>query len=280
MLLLFLIAVTGFEYLVVDPVAERVGMGYALFGDGYSVNYNPAGIILTDKPYYSISYMNYICGTHFGYLGYEKREMGIGIRYFYSGKMKKTNATGYELGSFSTNFLDLNAGKSFYIKSILFGVTVKFVYENIDTLFSGGLGCDLGILYFFSAQNIQTGIAVKNIGTTVKPFIDEKERLPYEINLGIVKRLQDNWIGLDIVKPAVEGLKWRFGGEYGITPGFSLKASYSSLLSEMKLGTGVDFLTGLNIGFAIKRTPLVINYIYAPYFSLGQSHRVSIKLGG
>ena len=83
-LTLLLAANIGFEYLTVDPIAHRVGMGYAQFADGYSVSYNPAGLSYNFDSYYSVSYLSYIGDTHFGYLGYEKNQLGLGIRYFHT----------------------------------------------------------------------------------------------------------------------------------------------------------------------------------------------------
>ena len=68
-LMLFLTATIAYEYLLVDPIAHRAGMGYAQFDDGYSVFYNPAGLAYTVGSYYSASYLNYWVDTQFGYLG-------------------------------------------------------------------------------------------------------------------------------------------------------------------------------------------------------------------
>jgi len=69
-ILLILINTTGYEFMLVDPVAHRIGMGCALFGDGFTLHYNPGGLGFSDDTYYSSSYLNYIAGTHLGYLGY------------------------------------------------------------------------------------------------------------------------------------------------------------------------------------------------------------------
>lgn len=283
MLIFFIIAVTGFEYLLVDPIAQRVGMGYGLGADGYSVHYNPAGLSYSTstETYYSTAYLNYIGGTHFGFLGFERSQIGLGIKYFYSGSMKKTDALGNEYGTFSTNFIDLNLGKGFFLKDIGLGASIKLVYENIDTLFSLGAGFDIGGLYILTPKNIQIGLAIKNIGSSMKPFIQSNETFPYEINLGFVKRFNEGWLGLDLVKPALVSFGVRLGGEYALNSMFSVKASYNSMLSSMRTGdNGLDILTGLVIGFAIKKSPILINYAYAPYFELGAGHRISISLGG
>ncbi len=280
MIVLLIMAVTGFEYLLVDPVAERVGMGYALCGDGHNVHYNPAGMVLNSNPSYSISYLNYIGGTHFGYLDYESSLLGAGIRYFYSGKMKKTDALGQEFGYFNTNFIDLNIGKGLTMGNIIFGVSGKISYEQIDTLFSLGFGTDIGALYLLTQENIQLGLAVKNIGFSVKPFIDERESFPYELNLGAVRRFYSGWVGLDIVYSAFTNFGIRVGGEYVLNQLFSIRASYNSLLSQTKTDTGIDFIAGITTGFGIKKGQIQINYSYSPYFALGQAHRLTIRIGG
>ena len=280
-ILLFLWTITGYEYLDVDPVASRTTMGYALFGDGYSIDYNPAGLAFSFEPYYSISYLNYIAGTHLGYLGYENNQLGVGIHYLYSGSIKKTDALGNEYGNFSASFLDLNVGKGFFLGEFGFGITIKGVYENIDTLYSLGSGIDLGLLYLFPETEVQLGFSIKNIGIGIKPFTDKKESFPYEINLAGVKRIDDSWIGLDLVKNVLQGTGFRIGGSYAVTENFNINASYNSLLSSMKTGSsGFDFVTGLIIGFSIKKGQLQISYCYAPYFDLGQGHRLTISIGG
>jgi hypothetical protein len=276
-----LITSIGFEYLNVDPVAHRVGMGYALFGDGYSVHYNPGGLAFSSETYYSTSYLNYIGGTHFGFLGYERNQIGLGIRYFYSGSMKKTDEFGNEYGSFGAHFIDVNFGKGFFYKDIGLGVSIKAVYANIDTLYSLGAGVDIGALYILPDPAIQIGLAVKNIGTGIKPFVDVRETFPYEINISGIKRFPQGWVGLDIVKPALTGFGIKIGGTYSITSLFSLKASYNSLLSSMRTGSnGLDILAGLTVGFAVMTNTLVIDYSYSPYFDLGGGHRISLRLGG
>jgi len=280
MIIILLIAVTGFEYMLVDPIAQRVGMGYGLGGDGHSVHYNPAGLAYTIETQYSVSYFNYIAETHFGFLGFEHKQIGLGIRYFYSGRMKKTDIQGNEYGSFGTHFIDLNIGKGFFYKNIGVGGSVKGVYENIDSLFSFGGGLDFGVLYILTEKSVQIGCAIKNLGYSIIPFIEE-ESFPYEIDVGVVKRFPQGWVGLDIVKPTFTNLGARLGGEYSLNPIFILRISYNTMLSSMRTGeSGLDFLTGVTVGFAIRKGALQINYAYAPYFVLGNGHRITINIGG
>ncbi len=273
--------IIGYEYLSVDPVAHRVGMGYAQFGDGYNVHYNPAGLAYALGSYYSACYLNYIGDTHFGYLGYERGQVGVGFRYLNGGTMKKTDEFGAEYGSFGVHYIDINLGKGFFYKDVGLGFSIKGVYANIDTLYSLGVGVDVGALYVVPDPEIQVGLAIKNIGSGIKPFDESKESFPYEINVGVVKRFADGWLGLDMVKPALIGIGARFGGAYSVIPNFALKASYTTLLSSMKTGSsGFDFLAGLTVGFTLNTNKICVSYSYSPYFDLGGGHRISVSLGG
>jgi hypothetical protein len=280
-LIFLLTANIGFEYLTVDPIAHRVGMGYAQFADGYSVSYNPAGLSYNFGSYYSVSYLSYIGDTHFGYLGYEKNQLGLGIRYFYGGQLKKTDEWGAEHGSFGVHFIDLNVGKGFFYKGVAIGISAKVVYAKIDTLYSLGAGIDLGALYLWEESDVQVGVAVKNIGSGVKPFIETSEMFPYEINVGVMKRFTEAWLGLDLVKPALMDFGMRLGVGYSVVPNFELKASYNTLLSSIRTeSSGLEFLAGLTAGFSLKINTICVDYTYSPYFDLGGCHRLSLSLGG
>lgn len=280
MLLVFCNAV-GFEHLLVDPVAQRVGMGYAQVGDCYNVHYNPAGLAYTVTPLYAVSYCHYIGETHFGYLGMEQKQLGVGIRYFNSGSMKKTDALGQEYGTFGVHFIDMTVGKGLFYRDFAIGVSFKGLYARIDTLYSLGVGLDAGVLYLIPETELQLGLAVKNIGTGVKPYIDENESFPFEVDLSAMKFFRFGWVGIDVVKPALMNFGLRAGGAYAILENFEIKASYSTLLSSMQTGSsGLDFLAGITVGFGVKMKAFSIHYSYAPYFDLGGGHRLSLSLGG
>jgi hypothetical protein len=254
-------------------------MGYALHGDGYDVNYNPGGLAFSDNTQYSVSYLNYFGGTHFGYLGYERKQIGVGIRYFYSGSMKKVDALGQEYGSFGVHHIDISMGKGFYYKEVGLGISIKGVYTSIDTLNALGFGVDIGAMYNLQDPGLQLGLSVKNIGYGIKPFVEAREMFPYEITLGAAKVLDAGWFGLDVVKPALMGFGVRVGGAYYVNSFLNLRASYSTLLSAIR-AEGLGFLAGLTVGLGVRKDRLVIDYTYSPYFDLGGGHRISIAFGG
>ncbi len=281
LLILGFMSVIGFEHLNVDPVAHRVGMGYGRFGDGYSIYYNPAGLALAGGPRYSASYLYYIGDTHFGYAGYENNQLGAALKYFNGGRIKKTDEYGHEYGSFGVNYIDLYVGKGLFIGNIGVGAAIKGVYTSIDTLYSIGLGVDIGLLYFLEDPDLQFGLVVRNIGSGIKPYIEQSEIFPYEIGIGANKIFDFGWLGFDLVKPALSDLGLRVGWGYYLVDNLELKFSYNSILSSIRSGNnGLDFLAGVTAGVAVKVRALTIDYNFSPYFDLGGCHRLSISIGG
>ncbi len=279
-IILSLITTVGFEFLSVDPVAHRTGMGYALYNDGYDVHYNTGGLAFANNTFYSVSYLNYFAGTHFGYLGYQRKQFGLGVRYFYSGNMKKTDVTGTEeLGTFGVHHMDVNVGKGFIYKDVGIGFSLKGVYASIDTLNAIGVGADIGAIYTIKKPGVQVGLSVKNIGYGLKAYVDSKEMFPYEITLSAAKLLESGWFGVDLVKPALLDFGLRIGGAYYVNTILHLKASYSTLLSSIN-SEGLGFLSGLTLGLGVRKDQLLVDYTYSPYFDLGGGHRISISFGG
>ncbi|MBE0432394.1 hypothetical protein IBX73_02880 [candidate division WOR-3 bacterium] len=274
-----LVSAFGFEFLAVDPVAHRTGMGHALYDDGYTVHYNPGGLAFCDNTFYSVSYLNYFAGTHFGYLGYERRQIGAGIRYFHSGGMNMTDSLGNLLGTFGVNHIDITVGKGFIYNDIGLGLSLKGVYASIDTLNTMGVGVDIGAVYPMREPGIDLGLSVKNVGIGLKSYIESREMFPYEVTLSAVKLLEAGWFGLDLVKPALLGFGARIGGAYYVSSFLHLKASYSTLLSAVS-SEGLGFITGVTLGIGIRKDRLHFDYTYSPYFDLGGGHRISIGFGG
>lgn len=278
-IVLILASAFGFEFLAVDPVAHRTGMGHALYGDGYDVHYNPAGLAFGENTHYSASYLNYFAGTHFGYLGYERKQLGAGIRYFNSGRMNLTDSLGEVQGTFGVSHIDLTVGKGFVYNDIGLGASVKGVYSSIDTVNTLGFGLDIGAVYSLIEPGIDLGLSVKNIGFGLKPYVDSTEMFPFEITLSGVKLLEAGWFGLDLVKPALLGFGARIGGAYYVSSFLQLKASYSTLLSAVR-SEGLGFIAGLTLGVGIRKDRLYLDYTYSPYFDLGGGHRISVGFGG
>ncbi len=275
--LLILVQAVGFEFLSVDPVARRNQGGIGVTGDGYEITYNPSGLAFNSKQISTISYFNYIGGTHFGQIGHQLKSKALAVRYFNGGTLKRTDNMGNELGTFGVHFIDLALGPGFKINEKLgLGASVKFQYERIDTFVSLGTGIDLGSLYKLK-ENINLAAVVKNLGLTIKPFIEERDILPLEVGLGGALYWAKNSMFADFYIPIEGKPNGRLGYEYWLLKNFSLKIGFNSKLLELKTGSeAIDLITGLGLGVGIRWAGLNLDYLFTPYGELGLLHRISL----
>ncbi len=276
--ILLILQAVGFEFLSVDPVARRNQGGIGVLGDGYEIIYNPAALAWSESRISTISYFNYIGGTHFGQLGHQMKSIGIAAKYFNGGTLKRTDNMGNELSTFGVNFIDLAAGKAFATSEKFgLGAAVKFQYERIDTFTSLGGGIDIGSLYKIN-DKINVGAVVKNLGVGIKPFIEEREMLPLEFGIGGVINWSKSNLFADIYIPIEGKPNVRIGYEDWLLENLALKGGFNSKLFEVKTATGpLDLITGFNLGIGLKIQSFCFDYLFTPYGELGFTHRISLS---
>ncbi len=279
-IILLVVQTVGFEFLSVDPVARRLQGGIGITGDGYELNYNPAALAFNERQISTISYFNYIGGTHFGQVGHKIKQFGVMAKYFNGGSLKHTDNMGNELqpATFGVNFIDLTVGAGFKFHSKFgLGADLKFQYERIDTFTALGMGMDAGAYYQVS-ERIKTGSILKNLGYGIKPFIKEHEMLPFEFGIGGVIDWPKSSLFIDGYLPVVGKPNGRIGYEYWLVNQFSLKIGYNSKLLEVKTGEGaIDLIAGMNGGFGVKVGNFIFDYLITPYGELGLTHRLSLS---
>lgn len=278
--ILLIVQAVGFEFLSVDPVARRNQGGIAVLGDGYELMYNASALGFAENRISTISYFNYIGGTHFGQLGHQMKTIALGAKYFNGGSLKHTDNMGNELepATFGVNFIDLSAGKGFRIKEVFaLGGCVKFQYQRIDTFTALGAGVDLGATYRIK-ENAAIGAVVKNLGMGIKPFIEEREMLPLEFGVGGAVNGRNYSLYADVYAPVEGPANFRTGLEYWVLSAVGLKGGFNSFLFETKTGEGaIDLVTGLSAGVAIKVRRFCVDYLVAPYGELAITHRISLS---
>jgi hypothetical protein len=192
-----------YEFLNI-PVSARIG---GLGGSVIAVYDNDPTLAFTNPSLLnsemngmlSLSYLNYFTDINHGYVSYVKdfKKAGTfsaGIRYIDYGEFLETDEGGNELG---TNFsaaeyaFVLGWGKRID-SSFTIGANLKPIYSNLYIYNSFGIAIDLSGTYYNKSKEFTAAIVVKNIGTQVNTYVEgaEKEPLPFEIQVGISKKLK------------------------------------------------------------------------------------------
>jgi len=275
-------AQTGAAFLKI-PVGPRVcGMGeaaVAYIDDASALFYNPAG--LANVPTYNavlahnqwLLDMNheYVAGVH----GTEALgKFGLAFDYWGSGSIQGINIRGETIPGYTVSAADwsLNAGYGRSISDFSFGLGLKFIHEQQESLSTSAVALDAGAMYKTPLPGLSAGVSVANIGTKAKLYQESynlplRVRLGWRYDLGIVGVTQD-FILSETEKPGIAA-----GAECRPVEVLALRVGY-------RTGSDVDGFSGLRAGLGLSRHGIGVDYAYAPYGKLGVSHRISLSYRG
>lgn len=156
---------------------------------------NPAMAASVSDKTIGLNYMNYMNGAHYGSASYtmilsEKATLGAGAQYINYGTMKEVDENNIQTGDFSASDLSVSAVLAYQLgKNIVGGITAKFIYSNIGSYNSIGLGVDLGINYYDPEREWSISAVAKNLGGQVKAYDDTFEKMPFDLQVGVSKTL-------------------------------------------------------------------------------------------
>jgi hypothetical protein len=206
----------------------------------------------------SLSYMNYISDINVGSVFYtkaagERGAWGIGATYLSYGQIKQTNAENIEEGTFSANDVNINGIYAYDLSERWRGgLSLKFLYSSFERYSSFGIGVDAGLSYYNSEEGISFGFAIKNIGAQIKAYNEERHKLPWDIQLGMSKKMQNSPFRYSIT--AMHLNKWNL--EYIDNSNASTYEGDSFFQSFTKhLVFGVDYIPSDNFWIGLGFNP-------------------------
>ena len=182
------------------PVSAHVA---ALGGDNITIVeddptlifHNPALISSVSDKSINLNFMTYMEGSKTASASFtrawkERGTWGVSAQYMDYGSMKEVTAGNVETGTFSAK--DIMIGGSFaYILSdrIAGGVTAKIISSHIAGYSSLAVGVDLGVNYYDEDCGLSLSAVARNLGGQVKAYEDDFEKIPFDLQIGISKKL-------------------------------------------------------------------------------------------
>ena len=206
---LFLIPGTGqigglntFEFLNLSPSARVTGLAGSLIAvrddDVALALANPA--LLNPSMHQALSFQHnfHVAGINTGYASYGQHFDNIkttfhgGVQYVSYGEFDQTDEFFQTNGTFKASEYAITLGGSYQAYDRLaVGANLKFVTSQFESYNSLGLAADLAAVYFDTARNFTATVIFKNMGTQLSTYTDDNsEPLPFEIQLGLSKRLK------------------------------------------------------------------------------------------
>jgi hypothetical protein len=257
----------------------------------------------------ALNYVNYFAGINYGLVMYSRSYSGIGnlaagITYLNYGSFTGADPSGNITGTFTASEYAMSMVWSHKIDSLFsIGINFKPVLSHLEKYTSFGFAFDIGASWHNRSQLFSAGLAVRNAGLQVTTYAGEpRERLPFEIQAGISKKLAHaplrfsftlnhlekfdltyNYNDTTSVARTLDSSEFLenimrhsvFGVELLPHKNFYLSAGYNyqrrrELQIDSKIGT-----VGFSWGFGINNSVLSIEFGRAAYHLAGSSNHIS-----
>ena len=166
--------------------------------DATMIFHNPALISGVSDKTINLNYMTYMEGAKnvsasFIKLAGERSSWGVSAQLMDYGRINQTTDYNESLGKFSAR--DIAIGGTFAYEltdRISGGITAKFITSTIADYNSLAIGIDLGINYLDIDRGWSLSAVARNLGGQIKAYEDEFERIPFDLQVGVSKRLMNS----------------------------------------------------------------------------------------
>ncbi len=276
----------GFDFLRHEMAARPAALGGAFIsipGDLTGIYYNPASLASINGPHIQGTFTDQIFDLKSGSFLYAQphKEIGvftIGVHYLNYGEFKEIDLIGNEVGTFGASDLLFSlAYANHLMEHLTGGVSLNWIQSNIESYSASAIGLNAGLLYEIPSQMMHVGLSVRNFGTSVKSFIDTKEKLPTSYQLGLSKRLEHLPLLMNVSvlryqyeeSSSMGGFYLSAGGEFQLSPVVGLRFGYNSRAQEEKVEVEQDRLAGVSLGIGIHLKKYNIDITRSSYGILG-----------
>lgn len=173
------------------------------------------------------------------------------------------------------------------------GGAAKYIRESIGGVSASAFAADLGALYRFDGRPLSVGLAVQNLGSSVK-FRNEGDPLPLTIKAGLSTRVGEDWAisGPRVEKGEKSGLLWALDGNFArdSDPAARLGLEFARRWSQdtrtaFRAGYRTDRArqiddgnAGISAGFGFTYRFFTFDFAWTPFGNLGDNFRYSVRL--
>ena len=208
---------TAYNYLNIPTSSHVYGLGghnITIIDDDINlVEQNPALLGPEFDKQIGLNYMHYIGGSNFMGARFgngigEHNAWAIGIQYYGYGEFTAADIDGTITGTFNANDIAFSATYSHDINDRLRGgITMKALSSKYEDYSAFALCADLGINYFNPENEQSVSLVLKNLGGQLTKFNEEYDRLPWDIQLGFSRFLNNSSIRISVT--ATHLTKWK-----------------------------------------------------------------------
>jgi len=263
--------------------SAMAGAFVGMVGDVHNMAYNPAGLAFINDKRGTVSYLNHLLDFNSGFLAFAQDfgggSVGLALSFVDFGQFDRRNELDEKIGEFGSSGLSLSASYArFVFTNVSFGATGKYIRFGIDSFAANAVAADFGVNWRFPDLDLVFGLAVQNIGTTTSAFIQTKEDLPLNFQLGLSKRLAHLPVLLSgaLIKYKDDSVNLRIGGEISFTEQLKVRIGYNTLGQDQKVDSGLDKIAGVSFGLGFQVNKFEIDYSLSSFGEVGSLNRFSL----
>lgn len=298
-----------YTFLNIPASARQVAMG----GDVISVRDYDVAMAITNPSLMnaemdnriSLNYASYLADSKVGTLGYAKdlgegHLLGVNARYIDYGTMPRTDYAGIINGNFSASDAMLGVSYAYqFEEDWTIGGTANFITSKIDSYHSMAVAGTAAVTYHFKKNKETLSLVARNFGYQFKTYNGERERLPFRIDLGYTKILDNFPLAVSITAHNLQkfnisqdynnnGQKvgtlrkiadhFSFGAEFFPEQSFNIRLGYN-----IKRGNELAVLdqrnfSGLSAGFGFKISYFRFDYAHTRYHNASNMNMFGLAL--
>ncbi len=307
-----------FSFLSLPASARVTGMGGAQIAvrddDPVFALSNPGALNPAMSGRMTFNHNFFLGDINHGYVSYAQHlpkwgfTMHGGIQYMGYGEMKRADEFGDVQGTVKAGETAFTLGAARPLSDKLsLGLNARMAFSRLDTYKSSALLADVGLMYADSASRFTAGLVIRNAGTQLSSYADIKETLPFDIQLGVSKRLKHLPFRFSVIAhhlhqwdirykdPNLQGDEvllfgdeqpqeskataaidnfFRhliFNGEFllGKNEGFRIRLGYNHLLKRELSVSNYRSLAGFSGGLGVKISRFRIDFGYGAYHLAG-----------
>lgn len=306
---------TVYQFLNIPMSPRQAVLGDAVSVRDYDVNFtaaNPALMNLEMDKMLSVNYSSYLAGTKIGSISYVRdleygHLVSFNAKYMDYGSMPRTEENSNINGDFSA--MDASAGIGYayqFEDDWTIGANVNYVTSKIDTYTSSAITATAGVTYYFDKSNETLALVFRNFGYQIKPYNGVREKLPFRVDLGYTKILDEFPAAITITAhdlqqfnisatTDINGQETKFGRKVldhlslgaELFPGqpFNIRFGYNVKRGGELAVLDQRSFSGLSAGFSLKISSFRFDYSHMRYHNASNVNMIGltmdlIELGG
>ncbi len=295
------IGTSGADFLELGVGSRPLAMGEAFTAETNDINslyYNPAGLATLKYPVLSIFHQELILDSRFENISIAQKVYGgwlaLSNSFFWVPSFDKIDIDGNEKGKVQFYNGNFSIGYGYDLELFYLGGSVKYIYQQIDTLFVNSFAMDVGILkdmYLYSPfdsplRNFSVGISILNLGTNAKD-----DPLPRMLRFGTSYKMT-KWFGfnLDFTENMIETsdlYDFTYGFEESFRVNTGVEFNYLEILylrGGWRFNDAGTYTLGMGFNYAIKDVAFSIdtsyadNGVFGPVYSLNATFKLIPKV--